>query len=371
MSADGGNGVATDADDLIRNKVATFLTSATQFPTASNRWTRSKADVSIGTKEYEVFLAPPSGASNVPYMNFHTRDARIFLFPSTGFSGTEPAYDQPGCPTTQPDDPAGGPVGPSWETSDRHECQWVNVMGAGPYLDHHIFAPNDGRYCYVAVQCATRKWRHFWFGSFNKYHANLTGGEFCFGLFWDQSLSTIDKPYNSAHCLPGESANNSVEAMQGGVFRCPSIRSVSSISWYNLTNKSTFTDEYSSVQPGTGFSQVNNATQTIGRGICTGRGASLGTLFFRMDQSPLSNLISFFPFILFGQVDFDGDIRYCAIGEVPDVFRINMKNFTPGALITVGSDDYRVFPVVNSDVINTLADQEYSGYEGYAYKVTP
>jgi hypothetical protein len=77
------------------------------------------------------------------------------------------------------------------------------------------------------------------------------------------------------------------------------------------------------------------------------------------------------PQIIFGQNLFDGIYRYTPIGEFPDVFRVNMKGFTPAQAITLGSDTYRVFPVVNSDTVNTVLGDEYSGYEGYAYRVRP
>ncbi|MCK5317690.1 MAG: hypothetical protein KAJ55_07235 [Anaerolineales bacterium] len=66
-----------------------------------------------------------------------------------------------------------------------------------------------------------------------------------------------------------------------------------------------------------------------------------------------------------------GSLRFSVIGQIPDVFRISMKGFTPGQEIVIGSDTYTVAPMVNSDVVNTVADDQYSGYEGFAYRQIP
>jgi hypothetical protein len=66
--------------------------------------------------------------------------------------------------------------------------------------------------------------------------------------------------------------------------------------------------------------------------------------------------------------DFASDIRWAPVGQVPDVFRVNMRNLTPEQEISVGSDIYTVFPMINKDSANTLANEGYSGYEGLAYK---
>jgi hypothetical protein len=50
------------------------------------------------------------------------------------------------------------------------------------------------------------------------------------------------------------------------------------------------------------------------------------------------------------------------------MFRINMRDYSPGEEITVGSDTYVVFPVINDDAANALTGEGYSGYEGWAYK---
>jgi hypothetical protein len=53
---------------------------------------------------------------------------------------------------------------------------------------------------------------------------------------------------------------------------------------------------------------------------------------------------------------------------VPDVFRVNMKSLDAEQEITVGSDTYTVFPLINNDANNTLSNEGYSGYEGLAYR---
>ncbi len=104
-TADGGNGAASNIDDFIRNKLATFITSTTLF-TSGNNWTRSKSDVNYGTNQHEVFLTPPSNSTanqnRPPYVAFYTQANGFFCFPGEGYDGGARAYDQPPGPGCYP-----------------------------------------------------------------------------------------------------------------------------------------------------------------------------------------------------------------------------------------------------------------------------
>src|SRR5690606_30071821 len=192
---DGGAGAAANIDDFVRNKLATFLTSTSLFA-AGDHWTRSKADVSIGSDEHEVFLSPPvnrtMGQDAPPFMAFRARgvaSSGLAMFPGSGFDAATPCYDQPGGPGCYPNVLAGaadfitsgfnGGTGGSFPL----RAPMLNELPTTPFLQHHLFAPPDGRYCYAAIQIATRRWRHFWFGNLDKFGgpAAFVGGEFCFG----------------------------------------------------------------------------------------------------------------------------------------------------------------------------------------------
>jgi hypothetical protein len=115
---------------------------------------------------------------------------------------------------------------------------------------------------------------------------------------------------------------------------------------------------------------VNAGSDTIsfGSAFITGYDKSLGTIPYCCEPSFTSDGIAFQPIVLLLPSDFASNIRWAPVARVPDVFRVNMKSLDPEQEITVGSDTYTVFPMINKDSANTLENEGYSGYEGLAYK---
>lgn len=383
-SLDGGNGTASNMDDFITNKLAEFITSTNLF-SADDHWTRSASDTAVDTNESEVFLAPPVNLTAdedlPPYMSFHTLSEGCFMFPGNGYSGTEDSYDQPGGPGAFP---AVSGSSPNWDLSSSspiHSCPLIGFNLPTSYLSHHLFAPADGRYCYAAIEVATRRWRHILFGNFDKFGGPTAfdGGEFCLSHGWSTNAIYIDDPYSSSGTditAPGFQNNNNLtlsqRGMQSGVFRADGIQQGDTAEWFGCRPTSnTLTTSHGTRS--TLFSNVNQTggNQVIGIGLLTGAGRSLGNMLFNTNPSLLSNAVPLLPIYFAISTFIDGDERFAPIGKLPDVYRINMKNFNPGDTITIGSDDYKVFPLVNSDTVNTVANDEYSGYEGLAYKITP
>ncbi len=384
--ADGGNGNASNADDFIRNKMATFITSATHFPVAADRWNRGQADVGGGS-EFDVWLTPPTGftqdVDEPPFMNFHTKADGIFQFPGNAFSGTEPSYDQPGGPgafplldtmTQAPDwksDADAGGLNPA------QMCPYILQISSAPWSQHHLFAPTDGRYCHAAMETETRVWRHMWFGNFIKFggDAAWNGGEYVTGMRWNRNVGDIDRPYDNAHMGPFDSQNRvAFGAIMNSIFRADGLEGA--LEWWTAWEISTSPQASGQTTPrpsGMNYSNVNQTAgnKTLGGGFANGRGRPVGATFFSMGPSLISNAKPLIPIFIGIFRIIAGGLRFSVLGQIPDVFRISMKGFTPGQEIVIGSDTYTVAPMVNSDVINTVADDQYSGYEGFAYRQIP
>ena len=363
---DGGNGVAANGHDFIKNKLIPFMLSATHFPSAGDRWIRSKADVVVGTDEEEMFLTPPANAPDTPYMAFHTQPERLWLFAADGFDAATPSYDQPGGLRGAPYDTSAG-SGPDWIDSDRHDCTWVNQMGSGPFLAHYLFAPSNGAYVHAVIQCAARKWRHIWFGAMNKF-ASFAGGAYSWGHYWEQSTGTvgaIHTPYSSRHACPANISAAPLGNRSSGGFRADGIRT--GVTWFLAWNGSSTETVFG--RPTGPTSNVHGTTVTLGAGQVTGIGNSFGTTLWKMSPSVLSAYQPLVPLIVFAAHVFEGASRWAPIGQIPDIARVSMKYFSPAQELTIGAETWRVFPLVNSDTINTVLNEEYSGYEGYAYRV--
>lgn len=60
---------------------------------------------------------------------------------------------------------------------------------------------------------------------------------------------------------------------------------------------------------------------------------------------------------------------YAYVGDAPDIRCLNMKNNNPKDEITIGSDTWKIFPVVsNSPIINTNNAPPSSGNYAFAFR---
>lgn len=379
-SADGGNGVASSAHDFVKNKLVPFITSTNLFA-AGDQWTLERTDV-VAVDEEEIFISPGASAGDAPAMAFHTRADALYMFAGTSYvAGTE-SYALPGNNRQFPGDST-SEAAPSWDPAvdSGKACAWSNIWPTSAFLAHFLFAPPDARYCYAAVQLESRRWRHLAFGQMDKHGALSAsdpggpfdpfagGGQFLGGHFWEQAASAIDDPYDQDHATPFN-VTDAFAALdrQCATFRVPGLRS-DAVDWYFCNTRISTTR---SIQRPTGASwdTQNNALINVINGLVTGFSTGPGSdVLFRLHESLISSSRTLSPISFFARGESGGTARWMRAGQMPDVFRVNMIGFSPGQEITVGADTFRVFPVVNSDAINTLEAEEYSGYEGVAIRV--
>lgn len=97
--------------------------------------------------------------------------------------------------------------------------------------------------------------------------------------------------------------------------------------------------------------------------------AGLGSILWACDRNFTANANVLVPIYVGAMFDFQSDTRLGVVAQVPDIFRVNMRDFSPEQTITVQGEDYKIFPVVNNDANNTIDGEGYSGYEGLAYRV--
>lgn len=120
--------------------------------------------------------------------------------------------------------------------------------------------------------------------------------------------------------------------------------------------------------PGTAVGDVNEVVH-IGCAQTNYYDAGLGTTLFCCDRNFTANANALVPIYVSAAFDFQSDIRQGVVATIPDVFRVNMRDYTPEQTITVGGEDYKVFPVINMDSVNVTTGEGYSGWEGLAYRV--
>jgi len=376
--ADGGNGAATNAHDFIVSKLVPFITSATHFPVLGDRWILERTDA-VATNEVEIFISPPTNVTDAPAIAWHTRDSASYMFAGTSYvAGTE-AYALPGNTRQHPQDSGGSP---DWAnvTNDRHLCSWTNIWPTTGLLAHWLFAPPDGSYCIAIIQLETRRFRNITFGVYDKFSAAMAGGAFFGAQHWNQGGAEIDDPFNASRIHSGVyvAARTSLgSSRQCAAFRAEGLRTGGSqpnAEWF--LNDGFFNPQTISRPTGVGsppWDTQNNAALDVGKGWMnalgtTGPGSSF---LYHVQQSLISNIKPLLPITVWAQGFAEGQNRFMPVGQLPDVFRVHGQGFTPAQDLVVGSDTYSLFPIINSDQVNTLSNEEYSAFDTLAIRQRP
>jgi len=362
-TGDGGNGGGAapgDMDAFIFDKWGPFSTDqgfvANQAPVVG----------SSPTREYWTHQA----STGPPFCFMRTKADQLFMFSghsTVDISGSEEVFDQP-------NNPANSPSTTGYLSDDTvirgHSCAVVNNSN-GPWSNHFLFSNAAGDYIHAVCQISARVWRHFHYGvmpAANKY-GTWTGGTYFMGHLWSPVAGAVTDPYDITHVTPygPQGANALGQFQKHGGIHCEGL--VSGVEWFMHNAGISVSGESNAVSKDIGG--VNNSAYLIGQARFEGYELTFGSFHKRLGRSLISLGTPLVPVTVMAKFDFGGNIGHGAIGTIPDVFFVNMKDFSPAETITLGSDDYIVFPVTNSDTVTTVNGDEYSGYEGLAYKVIP
>lgn len=245
----------------------------------------------------------------------------------TGYSGGTAWYKQAGTPKN-------------------NTSVWI-IAGldalAGAITAYHFFAHNSGDQIYVVVERTSGVYGYFGFGLFEKY-GTLTGGDFMFGS--------------------GPGADVSIH--KGFGFYQPTYGGLGSPSSTNYSVAAATVD----VDAETGWhsSAVTPSIQSNVRRVIDLYHESQITGLY-VSPNTLNSVSALQPVILYVFRDSDNTTSSptTPIGEIPNIFYCSIKSLVPSQQITLGSEDYRVFPFTtkgssHEDIGNN------SGYIGFAIK---
>ena len=325
------------------------------------------------------------GTPASPYVFFRTHDRHLHIFTGTGVDTGEEIYDQPGNPANAPRDasftvPSSGGIG------QEMRCCFVN-SAVGPYTGYWLFSDTTGEYIYCVIRVNDRQYRHFHVGRLRQ----IDGGPdldassfFITSHFWggldpeglvgmDTTADEEHAPYHRDHRLPFRG-----NRYTDGAFNFYEINTLPGFRAY-IPNLSTHTYDWYHMAEGDDLTgNEGNATKTVGTiGTPTtiGIGSTnfydngLGSILFNCDRNFTANANILVPIYVGVNFDFQSQNRLGVVAQVPDVFRINMRDYSPEQEITVGGETYKVFPMINMDSVNTVDGEGYSGWEGLAYRV--
>lgn len=213
----------------------------------------------------------------------------------------------------------------------------------GPFVSYHAFCASSGAsipYLHVTVEVTAQTYRHFGVGQLRRMGA-YTSGAYC---------------YNTMHDF-GNSFINLVSTQHGWPFNAGGA-------WRNTIVRA----DFGAVSPR--YCRIDGSANEVGRLMSSFYSFDFGTLGALpwSRKSAFTGRAPLLPLLCFVQADTTDQLLH-PIGWPEDMRYINVENFTPGDTVTLGSDTWRVFPVIRKG--SALAGPpgvQNSWYMGYAFR---
>lgn len=418
-SETGGFTGDSNMGDFIDQIVETFLTDAKV--SGGLGWISQIGDLASpqrvkgSSPNFEFLFSRGSiGSEAPPYWFMQTTAKSLYIYSGNGVDRTQESFDQPGNPVNAPPaytDPPGD------MTSSIYNAPCMGVSTAvGPYDGYWVFGGATGEYCHVVLKVSSREYRHFHIGMLTPMDTELDADTFYVTSHRWAFLSPDDlrftsnsanggddehKPYE-AHLTPfgnNNKWNTSVanDGRSNGMILYSPNYGTEGYDWWFMKGQPdqggpfgggggvNVPGEWQDGNQPASSKGINKFTKSIGdvntntdvespqsdvhfgTGFVGGYGDALGAIPFSCDPTFTTDGVSLLPIPVGLHSDFESSLRWGVVGVVPDVFRVNMKSLDAEQEITIGSDTYIVFPMINKDANNTISGEGYSGYEGLAY----
>jgi len=236
---------------------------------------------------------------------------------------------------------------PPTDSNVRQE-RCVSDIGAGPFT-HWFFEDSSPDYIHVVVDIGTNEYRHFGFGNLNKFGNNWTGGEYCYGHYHE---GTSPLSVNNTCLLDGFfSATTGSRIRRAATVHMEGLPDQLTSKWGHVWGREATDPPTDSALNIKNFVQGGFRSGPASRvfGAYSGSGAVGNVSLTPVD-------------CFFGD---KANNRAYFLGSMPDVRSVNMRNFNPAQTVSIGGDDWLMFPTT----IRSLSTPSLSsGVQGIAYK---
>lgn len=328
-------GTATDLDDLVDKLMDFACVTNTGFTEDDRDLANNEASLSAGDLSVQFDWV---NGSNI--LGIH--QAQTYSTPTPGSGTNDSGSGSNGTLTTG------------------RGCHFPSGQN-GPYTSYHFFTDHAtaATYTHCVVEYATGLYRHFGFGNLSKL-GDWTGGEYCYGHFWSDNNNDRDNPLDVLHAVPFDSVGTSNSD------RYPTMRCV------GLPNQDA-SSKYG-VMWGEGIdTSVSANAGTDGNGdprvhlVGGMRDGPVMNSFGGLSTNPVNGQVLLVPLMVwYCDNTTSSPQNVYPLGFAPDIAYVNMKNLTPGAAYTVGSQSWRVFPLTRKQYLKD--DSEESWNAGIAYR---
>lgn len=230
---------------------------------------------------------------------------------------------------------------------ERSGTSETNLLSPGPYPNLWLFGESGpSPYIHCVVEHTAGRYRHFGIGELIKI-GSWTGGSYSYGTSWVQGAVTADAGHSS-HAVPF-SEQRSTTPNSIGYLRCDDTDAPANV-YAGIDNRYVAYNAGSPRRVATGFCGGNMGYVNHGLGL---EGFAFSNYNQRAHLLHLQHFVSV------------AGSFWRPIGEPPAVRACNIAPFTPGEEFTIGSDIWKVFPLVRKGVTSGL---ESSGNQALAYK---
>lgn len=327
-------GTANSQEDLV-SKIFTFLTS--------NGWTQDEF-TSQGASAGDTGQASiHRGDVYVHFRWFGSDLDNIAMYQSTGYTALNDPWDHP-------NDSGNGTTSASSLSTQRR----VEGIGNGPFTKYWFFEDDTtAPYFYCVLEYSPGLFRHFGFGNIEKI-GTWTGGEFCAGHSWPSPSS----PTGSSNTLLMDGLHTSTSAsneLEPATIRIGSgFPNQGASIWANVGNGTST------------WVSTDRAGNTRSKVVGGMRASFMLKAHGGVASSPLNGYTSLIPIPIFYE-DFDPtDNVWVPLGYMIDCRHINIKNYSAGEEVSVGSDTWVLFPIVRKRFLNDGQEESRNG--GIAYR---
>jgi hypothetical protein len=252
------------------------------------------------------------------YLNFvaDTPNTSVFLYGATGFNGSSSYGAQPG-------------------TSPNASLNYCN-LGTGPYTGYHLFSSSGGAaYLHVVVEISAGLFAHFQGGQLNAV-GGASPATYIQMTNWSYGGVYQSYPDGNGGTFPWGSS---------GAFGYIGVTVDGTLRWFSPSN--------SSPSRCVLMAQTNNS------------GFTMAIDAYNKSPNTFNGLAALLPIEVFVERAI-GNL-YAYVGDAPDQRFLNMKNNNPKDEITIGSDTWKIFPMIsNNPIINNYPSTTGASSGNYA-----
>lgn len=308
-------GTASGVNDLL-DKLQTFLDAA--------GWTTNKdqaqgsgwwLSMQKGSDLFVNFVSDPATSGTTDPGPW------IYVYGATGYSSGSAYNAQPG-------------------TSGQVK---TNKMTA-PFTKYYFFEGDD--YIHIVIEVESGRFRHIHAGTIEKL-GTVTGGFYAMGTSSYYSTTTPSSPDSTHNMYPWENKSVSLTS-QHQLY----ANAGDGAKWFTSSRTGS-----TGAKLGAGVVAVANS-QTLSQNGLDGE-------LFTYTPNTTNGITPLLPINVLAERTSG---LWTFLGQVKDVRRVNMLNHQPGDTITIGSDEWLVFPFTIRSSTTGDATTDKSGYYGLAYR---